>query len=84
MLKEIRQISSDNLRSLCIEKNWYTNGNGEEYARMFDLADGLANVTSNDIIEIATDIKEHSVTEYPISSICFEVARKCYSLFIEQ
>lgn len=79
-MKETRKLSQDNLRNLCIEKNWYTKGSNKEYDNMLELTN-KENITTNDIVEIAIDIKEHSNTEYDITNICFEIARICYSLF---
>lgn len=82
-MKEFRQLSKSDLRSLCIRQNWYTLGNNEEYNKMFGMTE-KANLTTEDIVEIATDIKEHSNTNHDITSICFEIARICYSLFEEE
>ena len=57
--KEIRKLYSTDLRSLCIRENWYTGGTNEEYARLMDMT-MKDNITTDDIVEIATDIIEHS------------------------
>jgi hypothetical protein len=79
-MKELRKLSQDNLVSLCIEKKWYTKGTIEEYDNMLNMTN-KENLTTKDIAEIATDIKEYSNTEHEITNICFEIARICYSLF---
>lgn len=76
--REIRVISATALRQLCIDKNWYTLGDNYEYAHLlFDLAQYKKNLTTDDIIEIAENIMEHSELDYDVSieSIAFEVAR---------
>ena len=71
---EIRKISSESLRSLCIKNNWYTNGDNEEYGHLLiDLADSKDNITTDDIVEIAQDIYDHSYTDYDVESIMFAV-----------
>ena len=71
---EVRKISADNLRGLCIRQNWYTNGDNEEYGHLlFDLAANKDNVTTDDIVEIAQDIIDHSKTDYDFESIAYAV-----------
>lgn len=79
-VREYRTITSDALRNLCIEKNWYTCGNNEEYGKLLESAN-KSNISADDIWVMATDIKKHSDTEHEIDSICFEIARKCISHF---
>lgn len=76
--KEIRKIRASALRQLCIDKNWYTRGDNDEYGHLlFDLADKKDNLSTMDIIEIAKDIMEHSSisSDYRVEDIAFEVAR---------
>lgn len=75
--KEIRKISAASLRRLCIQQNWYTWGDNVEYYHLlFDLANDKINVSTEDIIEIAENIMEHSELspDCTIESIAFEVA----------
>lgn len=80
-MKETRKLYRDDLRRLCIKNNWYTRGTCEEYEKMLTFADACDNVTTADIVKIATDIICHSDTEHPATSICFEIARTCNSFF---
>lgn len=81
--KEVRKLYDDNLRSLCISKNWYTRGNCEEYQNLMSMCN-KENITTDDIVEIATDIMSHSNDpERPFTSYAFEVARIC-TTFIEE
>ncbi len=76
--KEIRRIFACDLRQLCVEKDWYTAGDNDEYKHLlFDLASDKENITTADIIEIAEDIMEHSEMEpdCTIEGIALEVAR---------
>lgn len=84
--EEFRTISASRMRSLCIEWNWYTCGTNEEYEHLLlDLCEAKQNLTTEDIIEIAKDIMEHSdpneMEEQTIASIAFEVARIAVSRF---
>ena len=57
--KEIRTLSSMDLRALCISEDWYTGGTNEEYYNLMQMTE-KENITTDDIVEIATDIIEHS------------------------
>lgn len=57
--KEVRRLHSTDLRALCIRENWYTGGTNEEYANLMEMTK-KDNITTDDIVEIATDIIEHS------------------------
>lgn len=83
---ETRILDSSKLRSVCIKNDWYTCGTNEEYGRLFARlhdADGCpANMTTEKLAEIATDIWEHSeITDYTITTVMYELARACYSYF---
>ena len=59
--KEVRTLHHSDLRALCIKENWYTGGTNEEYDNLFKMTE-KENITTDDIVEIATDIVEHSET----------------------
>lgn len=76
--KEIRKIRANALRQLCIDHDWYTAGDNDEYGHLlFDLAGHKGNLNTADIMEIAADIMAHSELDdgRTIESIAFEVAR---------
>lgn len=77
-IKETRYITSGELRSLCIEKNWYTKGTNEQYYNLFKMLNNgnfeSKNLTKKDLYNIANDIKKHSDTYYEITDIMFELA----------
>lgn len=85
--KEIRRLSAMSLRALCIRQNWYTGGDNAEYEHLlYDLAAGKANLSTEDIIEIAEDIAAHSDLSdgYDIEGIAWEVNRACNVSFEKQ
>ena len=59
--KEVRRLTSTDLRALCIREDWYTGGTNEEYYNLMQMTE-KENITTDDIVEIATDIIEHSET----------------------
>lgn len=59
--REIRTLSTTNLRGLCIMEDWYTGGTVKEYSNLMEMT-RKDNITTDDIVEIATDIIEHSET----------------------
>ena len=82
-MKEIRKINYEDLRNLCIKNNWYTLGTNEEYQDMLFRADGLENVTTEDIARIAQNIMDKTVGDCDrlLAGYCFEIARICLSHF---
>lgn len=82
--REIRKIHADSLRNLCIAKNWYTKGNNTEYYHLLHgMAEEKENITTDDIVEIAQDIIEHSNTDQEFTSVCFDIARIAVTFFEE-
>ena len=81
---EIRKIDAESLRKLCVARRWYTRGDNAAYNHLLnDLEEGKENITTDDIVEIALDIMEHSNTEQELTSICFDVARIAVTFFEE-
>ena len=82
--KEVRKVDPIALRGLCIKKNWYTNGTNAEYDELLNYGYNDKLITSDELVEMATLIKEHSDTDYEITSIMYEInAECCYSYFEE-
>ena len=86
--KEIRTISIEALRSLCIGMGWYTRGSSISYNAMLSAAATKDNLTTADIIGIALDIAQHSdlgdvepETDV-LSSIAYEIARASCTQFV--
>ena len=83
IVTEIRKIRSDDLRQLCIEKNWYTLGNNEEYAEMLGYPGCDIHIESPDCIAtLAEKIQKRSDDDRPLSSYCFEIAKRITSHFV--
>ena len=57
-IHEIRKISRSDLRNLCIEKDWYTRGDNEEYGKLLDMCEKEMDVLT--LVAVARDIIEHS------------------------
>lgn len=83
--KEVRRMSASRLRALCIEKDWYTRGDNDEYGHLLiDLAANKATLTTDDIIAIAEDIAAHSklAEGETVESIAYEVNKACSTCFV--
>lgn len=86
--KEIRTISIEELRRLCIEMGWYTRGSDISYYAMLSAAAVKDNLTTADIIDIALDIAQHSdlgdvepETDI-LASIAYEIAWASCTQFV--
>lgn len=89
MIREYRRIQPIALRDLCCENNFYTCGDNIDYEHLlFDLTN-RDNLTTNDIIALATDIWKHSDIEtlerlgIDIPCICHAISEKCVSIFLD-
>lgn len=80
--KEVRSIDFESVRSKCIEKNWYTGGTLREYQELADFVYDLEEVTVEDLVAIASDILEHSHTEYNLEAILWELNKICNVYFV--
>lgn len=94
--KEVRLLSGIDLMGLCIREGWYTGGTNEEYADLLNKTDSIENITTDDIVEIASDIVEHSgeaVKKLKVQGglsfgevfthVMYLVAESCSSYFVE-
>lgn len=59
-MREMRVISKNKLRELCIQHKLYTCGSDLNYEKLFRLADSHFNPTLNEILDLATYIFKHS------------------------
>ena len=51
IFKERRILYRDDLRNLCIKKQWYTRGDCAEYENMLSMTgDGKKHITTSDIV----------------------------------
>ena len=78
--KEIRILNSENLRMLCINKNWCTKCNNSQYQYILNLCI-TNNVDTDTIFSLAANIKEYSDTEQEIQSVMFDIAKICNTFF---
>lgn len=84
---ETRRIDLGKLRATCIKENWFDAGTNEEYAGLFEMARYMDNVTTDNLVELATVICEHTsnVTilddEYFCNMLYILAAETCYSCF---
>ena len=87
-MKEIRRISATKVRQACINYEWFTCGDVEEYAELFECIFDISNYDRNvntDILEvIARNIKKYSDTDYNISEIMFVLNAECCTTFFEE
>lgn len=82
--REVRRIYSEELRALCIKNGWYTRGDCTAYSHLLnEMANEKENITTDDIVEIAQDILEHSDTDQELTSICFDIAKIAVTFFEE-
>lgn len=83
-IRETRKWSTEYIREMCIDNDWYTRGNTREYSEMLDLVDREPPTTEN-IYRVAKDIYEHSEHSdgLEITSVMFEIANHCVFRFFE-
>lgn len=83
--EEMRLLNAENVRELCINKNWYTKGSQEEYVALLkkieDIRDSDESITVNQLGEIAEDILKHSDTTYTVEAIMWELNRVANTSF---
>ena len=59
-MREIRKIDNMKVRVMCINENYYTGGNCEQYENLLYNLCEKEEITLEDIKEIALDILDHS------------------------
>jgi hypothetical protein len=83
--EEIRKLSAERVRTLCICKNWYTRGTGEQYTALLEkiqnIEDSEQSITTDRLGEIAEDILQHSNTDYTVEDIMWELNRAANTTF---
>lgn len=62
MIHEIRTICADDVREMCIDFDFYTHGDNEDYEQMLHMCRGKE-ATTKLLEEIALDIMRHSELE---------------------
>lgn len=83
--KVIRKMTVYELQSLCIEKGWYKSGDNTEYEKMLDVT-RKEDITSDDIVETATDIIEHTdeLSMNDFTYVCNVILAAAHSFMVEQ
>ena len=76
-MKELRKLSMEKIRRMCIDNDFYTDGDCYEYDRMLTYANNVKRATTKEIEKIATDIKEHSDGDYQVIDIMFKLINEC-------
>jgi hypothetical protein len=86
--KETRKLYMMYLMTLCKQENWYTKGNNQEYDNLLNMTKKDI-ITTDDIVEMATDIYEHSDMDNGnsmkdnMTNIMFKIASVCNYFFEE-
>ena len=79
---EKRTTSIDDLRGLCISRNWFTHGTCEEYDAFLKKGAALDNITTDDLVELATEVREYSDCDYmEIETIMWYLSTACSTTF---
>lgn len=88
-MKEIRKLTPDDLRSLCIKRDWYTRGTNEDYDKLMDKCrdknGSYKKLSLQDIYWMGYDIFIHSdmsgigiPDKNCIDYACSEVLNECH------
>lgn len=74
IIQETLKWSSSDIRSLCMEKDWYMAGDVQSYSKMLDYVD-VTSPSVKAIYKVAKDIFEHTDdADYTIENIMFELS----------
>lgn len=68
-MKLIRELRFEDVRRICIDNNFYTNGTNEEYNKLKNYIDEVNDMTDDKLIKVARDIQKHSITDYSLTTI---------------
>lgn len=83
--KIVRKLSPYSVKAICVDRNWYNTGDNIEYMKMLDMA-RKEDITSDDIVEIATDIIEHTaeLSMNDFTHVCDLILLSSHSFMTEQ
>ena len=88
-IKEIRVLTMEKLRMLCVNKGYYTEGTVEDYEKLLLFVKD-SEMTTENIYKVAVDIINHSnVAPYykqegyndMLTNIMYNIADACYTYF---
>lgn len=77
-MKLIRKLDWYGVRDCCIKNELYTNGCNEEYNNLSDYVYNHNIINDEDLIYIATDILEHSITDMTLEDIVSALNRRSH------
>lgn len=75
-ITETRILRSEDVRTLCIEHDWYTRGDVRDYMDLALLIDNMFDFSNQELYLIARNIQNHSVTDMDIDTIMYYVNSK--------
>lgn len=83
---ETKRMSATKLREMCIEMDWYTCGDNDEFdALMAKTGDWNKNITPSDLYDMAADIIAHSSDKaldgMEITDVMFYLGRIVYTFY---
>lgn len=82
--KEIRRIDAIKIRSLCIKYDWFSLGTDEQYNELLTYGFSHRDISTDDLVEMATLILKYSDTHYSVPDIMYELNSECCcSYFVE-
>lgn len=86
VIKETRLMSKLRLRQLCIDRDWFTCGTNDEYARLFDMAGEYdTHIGAYTLYDMAFWIMDHSSDEamedVEVTDVMAALARICRTTF---
>lgn len=71
-LKLMMGLNAGAVRNMCIEHDYYNNGDNEQYGTMLRMCS--KNMNEERLIKIAEDIKSHSVTNDDVMDIIYSLS----------
>lgn len=88
MMKETRWMNKLDLRSLCIEHNWFTHGNNNQYNKFLNMVgDHTKHLTTNTLLKMALTIQQYSDPEtyeiLELGGIMFCLNEICHTSFTD-
>lgn len=81
--REERRTTCDKIRNICIKYGFYTQGSNEEYEILLSYGE-KEHITTDDIVEMATDIGKHSyLIDMSIETVMNIIANECCFTYFE-
>lgn len=85
MYEERRILNATTLHKLCTKNGWYSKGTYQQYANLMDTlydGDGVnANLTTEKVFEIASDIHAHSEINCTVDALMSALVKECTTVF---